>query len=203
MIATATCLCTCSAAGIFSRPSSDRGTSTPAPARLRKSRASSRRFARATCSPIAPCDNDARLPAQAVARLFRLCSHLRCQAHRSCPHPVRRSDLRHDPARASDQIRPRLGLSLRRRMASGRRPPRQPRMTRRRCADKTRHSTPPPAGDSKHSPIRAKSATDKLVLNTARTRLSPGRVRWTRGMRNARLERFPAGLNRVPNALKM
>jgi Transposase DDE domain group 1 len=43
MIATATCLFTCSAAGISWRPSSGPRTSTPAPVRLRKSRASSRR----------------------------------------------------------------------------------------------------------------------------------------------------------------
>ena len=36
----------------------------------------------------------------ALARLVRLCAPLRCQAHRSCPHPVRRSDLRHNPAQA-------------------------------------------------------------------------------------------------------
>ena len=59
MIATATCLFTCSAAGICWRPSSGRRTSTPAPARLRKSRASSRRFGgvgreRASCCAPTP-----------------------------------------------------------------------------------------------------------------------------------------------------
>ena len=61
------------------------------------------------------------------------------------PHPVRRGDLRHDPAqapqarrprphqRAPHQVRARLGLSLRRRMAPRRRPP---RLRRRRDADK-------------------------------------------------------------------
>ena len=78
-----------------------------------------------------------------------LCAPVRCQAHRSCPHPVRRSDLRHNPAqapqarwsrprqRAAHQIRARLSLSLRRRMAAGRRPPRHNRLTRRRDAEKT------------------------------------------------------------------
>ena len=76
-----------------------------------------------------------------------------------CPHPVRRSDLRHDPAqapqarrsrprqRAARQIRARLSLSLRRRMAAGRRSPRHNRLTRRRDAKKTRQSNPPPTGD--------------------------------------------------------
>ena len=59
MIATATCLFTCSAAGICWRPSSGPRTSTPAPARLRKSRASSRRFGgvgreRASCCAPTP-----------------------------------------------------------------------------------------------------------------------------------------------------
>ena len=70
-----------------------------------------------------------------------------CAVRRSrpCPHPVRRGDLRHDPAQASQarrprphqraphQVRPRLGLSLRRRMAPRRSPP---RLRRRRDADK-------------------------------------------------------------------
>jgi hypothetical protein len=60
----------------------------------------------------------------------RLCAPVRPRAHRSCPHPVRRSDLRHNPAqapqarrsrpgqRAARQIRARLSLSLRLRMAA-------------------------------------------------------------------------------------
>ena len=67
----------------------------------------------------------ARQPAQALVRLVRLRPHLRCQARRPRPHPVRRRDLRHDPAQASQarrprphqraahQVRPRLGVSLR------------------------------------------------------------------------------------------
>ena len=46
-------------------------------------------------------------PTQALVRLFRLRSHLRSQAHRPRPHPVRRGDLRHDPAQAPQARRPR------------------------------------------------------------------------------------------------
>ena len=89
--------------------------------------------------------HDARQPTAAVARLFRLCSPSARSASRPCPHPVRRGHLRHDPAQASQarrprphqrathQVRARLGLSLRRRMAPGRSPP---RLRRRRDADK-------------------------------------------------------------------
>ena len=134
-------------------------------------------------------------PAQALARLFRLRSPLRAQAHRPCPHAVRRGDLRHDPAqapqarrprphqRASHQVRPRLGLSLRRRMASRRRPP---RLRRRRDADKSRQSTHGPPGDPKQSdPIRANGAKAALVHQTQVKHLSAGRKRSTPSMRNA------------------
>src|SRR5271166_726057 len=89
------------------------------------------------------------------------------QAHRPCAHAVRRSDLRHDPAqapqarrsrphqRASHHVRPRLGLSLRRRMASGRRPP---RLRRCRDADKSRQSTPRPIGDPNNPTPSAQTA---------------------------------------------
>ncbi len=42
----------------------------------------------------------ARQPAAALVRLVRLCPALRAPAHRPRPHPVRRRDLRHDPAQA-------------------------------------------------------------------------------------------------------
>ena len=90
-------------------------------------------------------DSDhARQPAQALVRLVRLCSPVRAQAHRPRAHSVRSRDLRHDQAQASQarrprphqraahQVRPRLGLFLRRRMAPGRRPP---RLRRRRDAE--------------------------------------------------------------------
>jgi hypothetical protein len=119
----------------------------------------------------------------ALVRLVRLRSHLRGQARRPCAHAVCRSDLRHDPAqapqarrplphqRAPHQVRPRLGLSLRRRMAPRRRPP---RLRRRRDADKSRQSTQRPTGDPKQSnPIRANGATAALALNTELIRSSP------------------------------
>jgi hypothetical protein len=100
----------------------------------------------------------ARQPVEALARFFRLCSDLRGPTRRPCAHPVRRCDLRYDPAqtpqtrrprpnqRPPHQVRARLRLSLCRRMASGRRPP---RLRRRRDADKSRQSTPRPTGDPK------------------------------------------------------
>ena len=108
-----------------------------------------------------------RQPAQALARLVRLCSHLRGQARRPRPHSVRRGHMRHDQAqapqarrprphqRAAHQVRGRLSLSLRRRMAAGRRPPR----LRRRCdADKSRQFTPRPTGEPKHPDPTAQTA---------------------------------------------
>ncbi len=106
-------------------------------------------------------------PAQALVRVFRLRSAVRGQARRPCSHAVRRSDLRHDPAqalqarrprahqRAAHQIRVSLGLSLCRRMAPGRRPP---RLRRRRDADTSRQPTQGPAGDPKQSDPTAQAA---------------------------------------------
>ena len=63
-------------------------------------------------------------------------------------------------------------------MAAGRRPPRHNRLTRRRDAEQTRQSNPPPTGDpQKTDPIRANRARDALVLATATAQSSSGRER--------------------------
>ena len=98
-----------------------------------------------------------------LARLFRLCPDVCDQAHRSCPHPVRRGHLRHDKAqapqarrprahqRAAHQVRARLGLPIRRRMAPRRRPPRRKHLRRRRDAGEIAALHPRPTGDPKQS----------------------------------------------------
>jgi hypothetical protein len=116
---------------------------------------------------------------QAVACLIRLRPHLRDPARRPRPHPVRRRDLRHDQAqapqarrprphqRAPHQVRPRLGVSLRRRVAPRRRPPRHNRLRRRRNAE-NRGNLPlvPPETRKKADTIGANSATDALDHHT-------------------------------------
>jgi hypothetical protein len=63
-------------------------------------------------------------------------------------------------------------------MAAGRRPPRHNRLTRRRDAEKTRQSNPPPTGDpQKTDPICANRARDALVLTTVTAQSLSGRER--------------------------
>ncbi len=121
-----------------------------------------------------------------------------CAVRRSrpCPHPVRRGHLRHDPAQASQarrprphqrathQVRARLGLSLRRRMAPGRSPP---RLRRRRDADKI--AAIHPAAHRRPETIRPirvqKAPRRRLFLQTELTRSSSRHDRSTPSMRNA------------------
>jgi Transposase DDE domain group 1 len=124
--------------------------------------------------------HDARQPVQALVRLVRLCSPVRGQAHRPCAHAVRPGHLRNDPAqapqargprphqRAAHQIRPRLGLSLRRPMALGCSPT---RLRRRRDADKSRQSPQGPP-ETRTPPTRSAQTAprDALVLKTATAR---------------------------------
>src|SRR5271170_4583055 len=80
-------------------------------------------------------------------------------------------------------------------MAAGRRPPRHNRLTRRRDAEKTRQSNPPPTGDpQKTDPIRANRARDALVLTTVTAQSSSGRERPSPSYEKCGLDTFEAAL---------
>ena len=129
------------------------------------------RNAKATCSPTEPraqpcaptsCGSGSpRSPMRPLCAVRRIglahtqfaeatCGTIRLEAPQA-----RRSRPRQ---RAAYQIRARLSLSLRRRMAAGRRSPRHNRLTRRRNAEKTRQSNPPPTAAPRDRPPSAQTA---------------------------------------------
>jgi ribosomal protein L29 len=121
-------------------------------------------------------------PAQAVVRLLRLRPDLRGQTRRPRPHPVRRSDLRHDKAQAPQARRSCPRQRAARQISRSPRPrptptngawppPASPEPPRRR---QIAARNPRPTGDLEQpNRIRAPAQTIARARSTVKTRQSP------------------------------
>ena len=128
---------------------------------LRPRRNGEPRSARATCSPTGPrpppCAPTSSGCGSPRSPTFLICAVRRVGlAHTQfADATAARSGSSSSSSRASsasardDQVRPRLGLPLRHRMAPRRRPPRPNRLRRRRGADQVAAITPRPIGEPK------------------------------------------------------